>query len=331
MTMLSRVADCLYWMSRYIERAEHTARALDVQLNLALDEAPWSASVGWVCLLGGLRADLPMEKCTDAQAITHALALDRSNSSSVVCCIANARENARQVRESITSEMWEEINHLHLSFRKLDIDQLWTMGPQSVLQSVHRGGQMIAGIIDSTMSHGEGWQFLRLGRYMERAIAITWLLDSHFGMKGTEFVKDPTADDFVAWAGLLRMFSAFEPYCKLYTVELHPHRILEFLMFNREFPHSLQFAVQQIDASLAALAEWTGAPRNSVLRRLSGRLTSQLSYATIEEVLSGDLSAYLREIVTHCIEIHNALYEQFISYTVVAALRNEPREAWVEA
>src|SRR6185295_15724785 len=107
--MLSRVAYSLYWMSRYLERAEHTARALDVQLDIALDEAPWSASIGWVCLLGGLRADLPMEVCTDARAITQALTLDRSAAFSIVCSIGNARENARQVRESITSEVWEEV------------------------------------------------------------------------------------------------------------------------------------------------------------------------------------------------------------------------------
>lgn len=331
MTMLSRVADCLYWMSRYIERAEHTARALDVQLNLALDEAPWSASMGWVCLLGGVRADLPMEKCTDARAITHALALDRSNPSSVVCCIASARENARQVRESITSEMWEEINRLHLSLRNLDIDRLWTIGPQSVLQSVNRGGQMLSGIIDSTMSHGEGWEFLQLGRYMERAIAIAWLLDSHFGMKGTDFAEDPTPDEFVAWAGLLRMFCAFEPYCKLNTAELRPRRILQFLLLDPGFPHSLRFAAQQIDGALAAIAEWTGTSRSCTFRRLSGRLAAELSYTTIEEVISRDLSAYLRDIVTQCIQIHNAVYDQYISYTVDAALHNESREAAAQA
>jgi len=325
MTMLSRVADCLYWLSRYMERAEHTARAMDVQLHLAIDEAPWSASIGWVCLLGGLGAELPMDQCTDARAIIQALVLDRSNPSSVISSIASARENARQVRESITSEMWEEINRLHLTIRGQSIDQVWAAGPHSLLQGVHRGGQMVAGIVDSTMSHGEGWQYLRLGRYMERAVSIARLLDSHFGMKGADLGSDPTPDDFVQWAGLLRMFSAFEPYCRIHTVELRPRRILEFLLFNREFPHALRFAAYQIDKSLSAIAACTGTSRSGPLHRLSGRLSAQLSYATVDEVLTCDLSAWLRGVVAQCREIHDTFYRQFIFYEVDAALRNESR------
>lgn len=323
MTMLSRVADSLYWLGRHIERAEHTARSLDVQLNLALDEAPWSASVGWVCLLGGLRADLPMDQATDARAITQALVLDRSNPSSIVNSVANARENARQVRESITSEMWEEINGLHLSLRSAEIDRLWAAGPQSLLQSVHRGGQMIAGVIDSSMIHGEGWEYIRLGRNLERAISVAWLLDAHFGIKGVDPVGEPTADEFVAWAGMLRMFTSFEAYCKLHTIELCPRRILTFLLFNPDFPHALRYTANQIEDTTRALSEWTGKRRDTECSRLAGRLAAQLSYSTIDEILAGDLSGFLRDIVNLCIDIHNAVYRQFISYTVDAALRQE--------
>jgi uncharacterized alpha-E superfamily protein len=325
--MLSRVADCLYWMSRYFERAEHTARAIDVQLNLALDEAPWSASIGWVCLLNGLRAELPMEMCADARAATNALVFDRCNPSSIVSCVGAARENARQVRESLTSDMWEEINRLYLSIRDMNNDRMWDAGPHAFLHGVQRGAQMLAGVADSTMNHGEGWQFIRLGRFIERTMSVAWLLEAHFGMKGTVTSIEPSPDDFVAWAGLLRMCTAFEPYCRIHTVELRPKWILQFLLLDREFPHSVRFAAQQVDASITALADWTGTPRTAAVKRLAGRLAAQLHYATIEEVVADDLTGYLQGVVNHCGQIHEALYRQYISYAVDAVLRGETVEA----
>jgi uncharacterized alpha-E superfamily protein len=318
--MLSRVADCLYWMSRYLERAEHTARALDVQLNLALDEAPWTASEGWMCLLNGLRTDLPMETCADARAITHALVLDRANPSSVLSCIASARENARQIRESITSEMWEEINHLYLNIRSLTIDGLWSSGPHPLLRMIHRGGAFVAGVTDATMSHGDGWQFVRLGRFTERAMAVAWLLEAHFGIKDTHSPEEPASEQFVAWAGLLRTFAAFEPYCKVHTVELRPRRILQFLLLNEELPHSVRFASRQIEASIGGLRNHLGPGRSGELPRLAGRLAAQLSYTTIDEVMAGDLADYLRDIVSQCVAIHDAVYAGYLTYDVAAAL-----------
>ena len=318
--MLSRVADCLYWMSRYLERAEHTARALDVQLNVALDESPWASSMGWMCLLGSLRVDLPMDVCSDPQAVTDALVFDRSNPSSVVSCVRNARENARQVRESITSELWEEINHLHLSMRSQSIDQLWSAGPHGFLKSIHRGSQMITGIIDATFNHGEGWQFIRLGRYLERAMATAWMLDSHFGMRGTGAAAEPNPDEFVAWSALLRMSNSYEPYCKIHTVELRPQWILQFLLLNPGLPRSIRFAAEQIQAAATAITIATGATNAAEIRRLTGRLAADLSYVTINEILSDDLSKYLHAIVNRCVEIHNAVYNRFVTYTVDAAL-----------
>ncbi len=318
--MLSRVADSLYWMSRYLERAEHTSRALDVQLNVALDESPWAASMGWMCLLSSLRVDLPMDICADPQAVTNALVFDRSNPSSVVSCVRNARENARQVRESITSELWEEINHLHLSMQSQSISRLWNAGPHPFLKSIHRGSQMIAGIIDATFNHGEGWQFIRLARALERAMATAWLLEAHFGMKGTDLSDDPSPDEFVAWAALLRMCNSFEPYCKIHTVELRPKWILQFILLDQNLPRSIRFAANEVQSAVTAIAHATGAADATHVRRLAGRLAADLSFVTIDEILDGDLSEYLQNIVTRCVDIHNAINSRFITYSVDAAL-----------
>jgi uncharacterized alpha-E superfamily protein len=327
--MLSRVADSLYWMSRYLERAEHMARAIDVQLHLALDEAPSMASMGWVCLLGGLRADLPAELCSDDRGVTNALTFDRANPSSIVSCIASARENARQIREQITSDIWEELNQLYLSVKSMNIEWMWQSEPHAFLRSVQRGVQLLAGVADSSMNHGEGWQYIRLGRFLERAMSLAWLLDAHFGVRGIEMEAEPTAEDFVAWSGLLRTCSGFEPYCKVHTVELHPRRILDFLLFDAEFPHSVRFCAAQLESSIEAIAALTATPRDALVRRTAGRLHAGLGFGSLEEVFSSDLTAYLMNIVKQCFAINDAIYRRYISYPVDAALRGQFVESMV--
>lgn len=321
--MLSRVADSLYWMSRYLERAEHTARAIDVQLQLALDEAPSSATMGWVCLLNGLRLEMPADLCSNDRAIASALLFDRSNSSSVISCIEQARENARQIREQITSDVWEEVNRIYLTIREMDIDGVWREGPHGFLRRVQRAAQLLAGVADSTMDHSEGWQFIRLGRFTERAIGLAWLLDAHFGVRGPDFDGEPTSDDFVVWSGLLRTCTAFEPYCKMHTADVRPQWILQFLLLNGDFPHSLRFCAAEIESAIDALAEDTGTLRSAPVRRLSGRLRAELDFRMINEVLDAGLSEYLERIVGLCLTVHNAVYDRYISYTVDAALRGD--------
>ncbi len=325
--MLSRVADSLYWMSRYLERAEHLSRAIDVQLHLALDEAPAFASVGWICLLNGLRADLPAHLCADDRAVTDALTFDRGNPSSIVSCIAQARENARQVREQITTDVWEELNRLYLAVTARNIESVWKSGPHEFLRSVQRGAQLLAGVADATMDHAEGWQYIRLGRFVERAMSIAWLLDAHFGLRSLEWEGEPTADDFVAWSGLLRSFSAFEPYCKSHTVELRPQRILSFLLFSAEFPHSMRFCATQIHSAVSAIGEWTGTPRGATVRRLAGKLESDLAFGSLDDAHAVDLAETLRQYVRRCLDVHNAVYRRYITYTVDEALRESDLDA----
>jgi uncharacterized alpha-E superfamily protein len=325
--MLSRVADSLYWMARYLERAEHMARVLDVQLHIALDVAPHTASLGWICLLNSLRFEMPAEISADARAVTNALAFDPASPCSIVSCVGQARENARQIREQIPTEMWEELNNLYLSMRDMNTDRLWAAGPHAFFRGVQRGAQLVAGLSDSALNHGEGWQFIRLGRYLERAIVLAWLLDSHFGMRGAGDDREATPSDFVAWAGLLRTCSAYEAYCRVHTVELQPRRILDFLLLNVEFPHAVRFCARQIDKAVTGIAGWTGTAHVAPACRLAGRLNADLAYGTIDEVLAGDLGAYLNSVVRSGAAVHDAVYNQYISYTVDAVLQGELVEA----
>ena len=167
--MLSRVADTLYWMSRYLERAEHTARLLDLQLHLMLEqdaEAPTSA--GSASSTACMSPRRPTTKLI-AYTLTQLLTFDVANANSIASCIAAARENARHVREQISSEMWEQVNRLSLQVKSTQIDKIWDNQPHEFFCSVKEGIHLFQGITDSTMNHGEGWQFIQIGRSLERA------------------------------------------------------------------------------------------------------------------------------------------------------------------
>ena len=177
--MLSRVAESLYWMSRYLERAEHTARLIDVHLAQMLDQTGEDTSMRWHRLLRSLRTPLP-EGEIDAYSITHLLTFDASNTSSIVYCIEAARENARQVREQISSEMWEQLNRLFLRVKESSMEKIWYAEPHRFLNNVKEGIYLFQGITDATLSHSEGWHFIRVGRFLERTTATAALLDTHF-------------------------------------------------------------------------------------------------------------------------------------------------------
>ncbi len=177
--MLSRVADSLYWMSRYLERAEHTARLLDVNLNQMLESALY-ADLRWERLYRSLRVPALEGGTDEAYRVTQSLTFDTTNSASIISCLASARENARQVREQISSEMWEQLNRLYLHVKSTNIQKIWHGQPHVFLTRVKEGIHLFQGVTDATMSHSEGWHFIRVGCYTERASQTATLLDVHF-------------------------------------------------------------------------------------------------------------------------------------------------------
>src|SRR5215210_6198332 len=185
--MLSRVADSLYWMSRYLERAEHTARLVDVGLNLMLDQSPASAERRWGRLLESLNAPPQLVGLSDPDRITQAMTFEMENETSIVACIASARENLRQVREQISSEMWEQLNRLFIHVKGASMEDIWNTGSHEFFRSVKEGAHLFQGITDATMNHGEGWHFMQVGRSIERASATATLLDAHLNeLTGTQ-------------------------------------------------------------------------------------------------------------------------------------------------
>ncbi len=322
--MLSRVADSLYWMSRYLERAEHTVRLLDVNMSLMLDEANTATNSGqhrrWQRVLSCLGRPKEVEWQDDFFELALTLTFGVRSHASVVNCIVQARENARQVRDELSSEQWQQLNRLFHQMARAQRETGTYTELTSFLPTVVNELHLFQGITDSTMSHGEGWQFIQLGRYIERAAATTTLLDAYL-RESVEPNSGPASGyEFLEGAGMLRCCSAFESYCNLYTADFNQERITEFLLLNPDFPHSVRYSVDCLRSALLAIGGKSGMHQADELARISGRLQASLSFVDISEVLSQDVGAYLANILEQCRQVHERVFRLYIQYSIQTAL-----------
>ncbi len=304
--MLSRVAEHLYWMGRYLERAEHTARVLNVQTHLALEESSENRKRKLTGMLTALRQ--PDLRVSDFQDASYRLTLDSGNLSSVTTCIRLARENARQIRERVSSEMWEQINKIHLSMDKASSKKMFEERPQQFFHNVTVGIHLMNGLTDSTMSRDQGWLFIQTGRWLERAGLLTTLFET--------YLSDSSKKSYLDWLGLLKCCTAFEAFRKQLGVELGPQKIVDFLVLNERFPHSLLFSISELHRSLVGLAQETDNRKARELDRLIGKLHHDLEYARSEEVLDGCLVTYFDRFRRDLQAIHSLVYRLYIAWEV---------------
>jgi len=317
--MLSRVADTLYWMTRYLERAEHTARLMDVDLQLRLDQSAESTTGRWLRLIEALRVPASLTGSADGTNLAHTLTFSRLNPSSIVSCVAGARENLRHVREQCSSEMWEQLNRLYLQMLGSQPEETWILGSHAFLRSMQEGADLFQGITDSTMTHGQGWHFIQLGRYVERTDNLAALIGTHFSRLAQPPDQAVEGAEYLEWVGLLKSCAAFEAYCKAYSAELRPLRVAEFLLLNSEFPHSLRFSVESVHAALGKIGELTDR-RSSDPTRLAGRLRAMLSFSQIEEIMADGAYLYLESVRRECSQIHAAIQKIYFAYSAESAL-----------
>ncbi len=310
--MLSRVADSLYWMSRYLERAEHTARLLDVNLHGLLDQKSDVIEQRWGRVRRSLHVPARPVEPADAQAIAYALAFDQSLSGSIISCISTARLNAREVREQISTEMWSQLNRLYLHVQHTNQKDFWEGQAHTLFQEVKEGAHLFQGITDTTLSHEEGWFFIQLGRYLERVLATVTLLDVHL----SDYSLADEQDLYVDWLGLLKSCTAFEAYCRVHTAIIRPDKVVAFLLLHADFPHSVRFGVGMVSKSLSALSESIPALKQSEASRLAGKLLSTLRFESIEEIMAHDVHVHLSAIRERCIQIHQAVYDSCITYPI---------------
>jgi uncharacterized alpha-E superfamily protein len=296
--MLSRVADSLYWMSRYFERADNCARAIEATHGLMLSRPEVAHDQRWYRALTtlGLPADA---RERDPQLAIGRLASDRQNRSSIVSCIAGARDNASQVREEISSEMWEQLNRLYHEITRSEVDLQDASAVMRLVSLVREGSYTFYGASETTMSHGEGWRFVQLGKFTERACAISMLLDAYF-------TTTLPVDD-LDWVTLLTSCAAFESYCRVFTADLQPERIATFLLVHPEFPYSVRYAAERMLASLNAIMENSDSHKRLRVERIIGRLRASLAFTPMAELMAGDLHAFLNGVQEQCAALHLAV------------------------
>ncbi len=310
--MLSRVANSIYWMNRYLERADNVARFIDVNAFLILDMGWERENTQWDPLVkaSGDEADFYTRyQNYNEKNVLHFLTFDRDNPNSILSCIQNVRENARTVREIISSEMWETINELyHLvqaHSRKRKIDDL-----QAFFGQVHRANHLLTGIAENTMSHGEGWHFARLGRLLERADKTARMLDVKYFilLPSGEVVDSPY--DTVQWGAVLKSVSGFEMYRKqLHRVNYRD--VAQFLVLDPHFPRSIHFCIHTAARSLADITSMLGV--ECAAKDEMAKLCASIDNASMNEILNNGLHEFIDMFQFNLNVIDEVLYQSFFN------------------
>jgi len=312
--LLSRVADSVYWMSRYIERAENVARFVDVNLHLILD-SPASLGEQWKPLVdtsGDAAAFDERYGAPTRDNVIEFLTFDSRNPNSILSCLRAARENARTVRDTISSEMWEQANVIYLKLNDAISSGRAATSPHELFHDIKMGCHLFQGITDSTMSHNETWRFIRLGRLLERADKTTRILDVKYFLLLPRVEHVGTSIDDIQWSAVLKSVSGFEMYRKRFG-RLSPPSVVDFLLFDGDFPRSVRYCVGRAAEALHII---TGTPqgdyRNEAERRL-GQLRAELDYLSVAEVIAGGLHEFLDGFQTRLNVIDDAVFNTFFA------------------
>jgi len=304
--MLARVADSLYWLGRYVERVEHLARLSTVMLDATLDRTDAAAQAAQMAraALGDPEPGRSIQPLESARA----LVLDRDSDGSVVVSLAHARENARQVRDQITTETWERLNMLYLRATGARAERAFEANAPAFLHEAICDLHLFKGAADATMSHGEGWRFMMAGVHIERAQLMARLLKVCF-QEG----PGPNRDDHMALVSLLRMACALEPYLRTYTADLNAHNILAFLLFDEDFPRSIRFSTARLEEHFSHLSRGRDLGRVDPAR-IAGRLNARLAYSDVEDVEATGAWTLLTAVEEECSAINKAMHESFVAY-----------------
>lgn len=319
--ILARVADSFYWMNRYLERVEHTARLLGLQLERLPSSPAREIAAGWRRLFRSLATRPPGADIyggpeddddfffADGYALTDHLTFEAANPASIVFCLTAARENARQVRDSISNPTWSSLNREYLRLRATALVDVWAREPTTLYQSIVEAVHLFDGVCASSMRRDAGWHFMRLGRFVERAQLIGSLLGAHCAA-----VRDAAVEEG-DWAGLLRGCQAFEAYCHLHGARVRGREVMDFLIYDPELPHSLRFAVDRLRSSLEIIDPPTPGRSPAEPHDIAGRLDAALSRSTVDLAADGRAGNELAEFVASCQKFHEALERTYVYYS----------------
>ena len=323
--MLSRVANLIYWIARYLERAENTARIIEVNSQLVLDLQARQAADdprAWEPLVFVTGSDeqfheLYGDKVTE-RAVVEFMLFDKRNPSSVLSCVATARENARCIRDQLAAELWETINTFYLRLKDDDFTRYAQLGAADYLAWIKCQTQLFHGVADAMIPRDDGWWFYDLGRHLERADNTTRIIDIKYFMILPGKHSVGSALDIVQWASVLRSCSAFEAFRRARCGDLDLVHVVDYLIRDESFPRSVLYAIAEAEQCLVRIGDGDGQPAVARAHELVRRLREELEAADTKAVIASGLHEYLDGLQLRIEQIHNAVQRAYITHGAVA-------------
>ncbi len=318
--MLSRIADSLFWLGRYIERAEYTARILDVNYQMLLEESQQPYRLHWEPLIVMAGEQERFAQCyqeANARTVFEFLAFRPENPSSIVQCITKVRENARTIRDRISREMWEDINGLFHSVSRLDPKEEMAIGPHRMCEMIKFGGHRLHGVADATLPHDAGWEFLRIGWALERQEMTARLVDVRYH----NLLDSPAhlaAPDSHQWMAVLKSVGAYEAYHRQYHSPIEPEKVAEMLILHPRHPRSILFSTTEVQAGLRSISGSNPGTYANEAERLTGKVLERLRYDKIDEIFKLGLHPYLNDLSRMFASIGQAIARTYFYYGVAA-------------
>ena len=308
--MLRRAADSAFWLGRYVERAEATARMVDVHYRSRLETSLGDPRIGWETILtiSGLEDDFHARyDRADEETVLDFFAFDLQNPSSVMSCLASMRENARAIRGQVSTEIWETANRLYLDLREWDLKEMDRRSAYDFFRRVKDGSQLFHGVVARTMMMGEVRDFFTVGQFLERADQTARILDVQY----EDLSKDGDAH---GWIAVLKSVGAYQAFLRTAREGVSADRVAEFLVTDPAFPASILYAVSAIQISLRRLSGNGGAIPANAAERAAGRLHSDLIYLTADKIADQGLHDFLDDVQARCAEVGDAVWETYLSY-----------------
>lgn len=318
--MLSRIADSLFWIARYMERAEDTARILDVNYHMMAEQPPQGYLLRWdplVAITGEQDRFLAQYQQATPRDVFEFLAFSPQNPSSIVECIAQVRENARTIRDRISRELWEDINTLYHQVIGYNAEEEMAVGPHRFCSAIRFGSHRFHGVADDTLPHDEGWNFLQAGRALERAEMTARIVDVEYH----KLVDAPQGGDSETrhqWMAVLKSVAAYEFYRRHYHARIEPEKVAELLVLHAQHPRSIRFNIDTLQQALRAIS---GSPPGSYANeaeRLTGKLHESLMYDRIEDIFARGLHNFVADLQKGCRSIGEHIARTYFYYAVVA-------------
>ena len=322
--MLCRVADSLFWMSRYIERAENTVRLVDVNLQILLETDGANednTTTFWHPIIEST-GDLPLysQLFNDfgSRSVMQFLTFSRDNPSSVISCIASARENARMIRDQISEDMWEIINRLYLMLKNTDPRKIWNSGPYDFYKEIREYSNLFQGVTESTYPHQVGYEFIMAGKFIERAdktgriLRAKLLMDDFWGKR-----DESNPLDTAQWVSVLRACSAEEIYQQTFSQDVSALEVIEFLILSREFPRSILFCMNKLQQHIHAVSDCPITHYSNEAERQSGKLISTLNYCDVNEIAETGIFDFLLGIQSSLEKITIEFNKRYMFFPIV--------------